>query len=390
MNKKVAAIATVILGIAFLVAVSMFDWNSINFYKKNTTDSLNYVRARVVSITSESVTQDSADPELYLGEQEISVEILEGDQAGETVTFTNYLTAIHSIFVEKNTQVIVCADTPENASPYYTIFNYDRSTPLMCVIVFFAFVMILIGGRKGIGALLGVGFSVLTVILFMAQAIFHGFNPIAITLLTVLISTGVSLLLLNGFSRRTASGVISTLAGVGVTAIVFLIAASTLHLTGYNTETAEDLLMIQDATGLSVRYLLIAAVLISAMGAVMDVAVSLAAALEELVSVNPTMTRRDLFKSGMNIGKDMIGTMSNTLILAFAGTALNTIICLLGYGYSMTQLFSSDYLTVEITEGLCATIGVILTVPVSAMISSLFFIKKEEKKVVKSVKKRKK
>jgi uncharacterized membrane protein len=375
MKKKIATLAIFLFAIAFLSAVLLFDWNSINSYVKYNSESLHYYRGKVVQVSSERLEQDTADPDLYLGEQEIVVELLDGKQKGEEVNIDNYLTQVHNIRVYKGQRIIVCADTPENAEAYYTVFNYDRTLPLFILIAVFALAVILVGRRKGIRALLGVAFSLLTVIVFLAQAIFHGFNPIALTLLTVLLSTGVTLLLLNGFSRRTATGILSTLAGVCVTGIVFVIAAWTLHLSGYNSDTAEELLLVRDATGLSIRPLLLAGVLISALGAVMDVAVSLAAALEELVIVNPGLSRKDLLKSGLNIGKDMIGTMSNTLILAFAGTALNTMISLLAYGYQFHQLFSSDYLTIELTQGLCATLGVVLTVPIATGIASLLFIR---------------
>ncbi len=373
MRMKVIKIATVLFGIAFLLAITLFDWNSVNSYVKYNSDSLHYVRARVVSITSERLEQDSADPSLYLGEQEVVAELLEGSQKGEKVAIDNYLTQVHNIRVSVRQRVIVCQDKPKNATPYYTIFNYDRTLPLGLLIAVFAVATIMIGGRKGVRALLGVSFSLLAVVVFMAQAIFHGFNPIAVTAITVIIATGSTLLLLNGFSRRTAAGALSTLAGVLATGIIFFLAAKALHLTGYNSDTAEELLLVRDATGLSVRPLLLAGVLISALGAVMDVAVSLVAALDELVTVNPEIRRSGIFRSGFNIGKDMIGTMSNTLILAFAGTALNTMISLLAFGYQFNQLLSSDYIAIELAQGICATLGVILTVPITTGIFVFFY-----------------
>ncbi len=379
MKKRSASMALLIFGIAFLIAIFTFNWNSINNYTKFNSDSLHYIKGRVISITSESLEQDSSDPSLYLGEQEIVVELLEGDMKGQQVNIDNYLSQVHNIRVSNNQRVIVCADTPENAAPYYTVFNYDRTLPLCMLIAFFAFAVIIVGRKKGIRALLGVAFSLMTVVVFMAQAIFHGFDPVAIAMLTVLLSTGATLLLLNGLSRRTAVGAISTFAGVCVTGVIFCIAAWSLHLSGYNSDTAEELLLVRDATGLCVRPLLLAGVLISALGAVMDVAVSLAAALEELVQVNPSLSRRELVRSGLNIGKDMIGTMSNTLILAFAGSALNTMISLLAFGYQFSQLFSSDYMAIELTQGLCATLGVVLTVPIATAVSASLFIRQSRK-----------
>lgn len=374
MKRKFVELATIIFGIAFLASISLFDWNKMNSYTMYNSESLHYVKGRVVQIKSEVLEQDSLDSSLYLGEQKIIVELLEGDQKGQEITIDNNLSKVHNIRVTNNQRVIICADTPENAEPYYTVFNYDRSISITMLILVFALVVIVIGGRKGVRALLGVAFSLLTVILFLAQAIYHGFDPIVIGFLTILITTGVSLLLLNGFSRKTAVGLISTLLGVLATGIIFAIFAVFLHLSGYNSDAVEELFLVSYSTGLSIRPLLLVSVLISALGAVMDVAVSLAAALEELVIVNPSLNRMELVKSGLNIGKDMIGTMSNTLILAFAGTALTTMISLMAYGYQFQQLLSSNYMAIEMTQGICATIGVVLTVPIATFISALLFI----------------
>ena len=138
-------------------------------------------------------------------------------------------------------------------------------------------------------------------------------------------------------------------------------------------DTAETLLMVGEATGLSIQSLLLCSVLISALGAVMDVAVSLSAAMAELIAVQPDISRSALVHCGLNIGKDMIGTMSNTLILAYTGTALNTMLCLIAYGYQVNQLLNSDYLTIELVQALCATIGVVLTVPITAAVAAALY-----------------
>ena len=380
MKKRMGSLMVLTLAMGFLVSIFLFDWDSINSYKKFNTESLHYVKGRVVQIVSEDIEQDENDPTLYIGEQNIVVELLEGQQKGQEISMDNYLSKVHNIRVTNNQRVIVCADTPENAEPYYTLFNYDRTVPLGMLILVFSMAIILVGHRKGVRALLGVTFSLLTVVMFLAQAIYHGFDPIGIGLFSVFVITGISLLLLNGFSRRTAVGALSTLVGVCATGILFAIFAWQLHLSGYNSEAAEELLLVSYSTGLSIRPLLLVGVLISALGAVMDVAVSLAAALEELVTVDPTLSRQELIHSGLNIGKDMIGTMSNTLILAFAGTALNTMISLMAYGYQLQQLLSSDYIAIELTQGLCATIGVILTVPIATVISAFLYIHSSNKR----------
>lgn len=327
-RRNAVYIAVFLIGAAFLLAAGSFDWNRINSYTMYNNDSRTFVRGRVVSVDNERLETDPYDHSRYLGEQELTVLILEGDQKGDKVSIDNYLSQTHNIYVNANQKIIVCADMPEGVAPYYTVFNYDRCLPLGILVVVFAAVMLFVGKGKGLRALAGVVFTLLLVVLFMVQAIYHGFPPVIVSILTILTGTAVSLLLLNGCSRRTAVSALATVLGVAVAGIIFYISSKTLHLTGFNSDNAEELLVIQGATGLSVRSLLIAGVLVSSLGAVMDVAVSLTAALMELVAVDPSVTARQVMKSGFNIGKDMIGTMSNTLILAFAGTALNTMLVL--------------------------------------------------------------
>ena len=370
-KKILLSAAAVILAAAFLLAAWLFDWNSINSYTAYNTSSTTYVSGKVISIESEDLEKYESDEKLMLGEQVIQVVLLEGSHKDETIELTNYLTKVHNIEVSEGSRVIICVDDPEEAEAYYTVFSYDRRPAVIALIACFALIVIIVGGIKGIRALLGVAYTLLFVIMFMAQAIYHGFSPVGVTLITVIIASGVSLLLLNGFSSRTLTGVLSTLAGVGATALIFIIFSSFLHLSGYNEDSSEMLLMVGNTTGLNIRYLLLAGVLISALGAVMDVSVGLVASLDELLSVNPDLSRKKLFSSGLNIGRDMIGTMSNTLIMAFVGSDLDTILCLLAYGYSAAQLFSSDFMAIELSQGLCATMGVVVTIPITTAIACL-------------------
>ena len=112
----------------------------------------------------------------------------------------------------------------------------------------------------------------------------------------------------------------------------------------------------------------------------MDVGMSIVSALYEIYMHNPALSAGELYHSGIEIGKDMIGTMTNTLILAYTGTALTTMILLLAYGYDMGHLLNSDYLAMELAQGIASTGGVVLTVPVASAISAVVY-RREKKKV---------
>lgn len=128
--------------------------------------------------------------------------------------------------------------------------------------------------------------------------------------------------------------------------------------------------------GANIRTLLFAGMMIASLGAVMDVAVSILSALREVAHASKKPERAGLFRSGMNMGQDMIGTMSNTLIFAFTGGALATMLVFYSYGVQFHQLFNSDYLAVELAQGLCSTAAVILTVPTAAAIGAVYYGRK--------------
>ena len=128
--------------------------------------------------------------------------------------------------------------------------------------------------------------------------------------------------------------------------------------------------MIHESTGLKIKDLLFAGVLISSLGAIMDVGMSIVSSLYEVQHHNPSITARQLFRSGIEIGKDMIGTMTNTLILAFTGSAFITLLVFISYQVQFNQLFSSNYMAIEIAQGVCGTFGIVLTVPVASAVAA--------------------
>ena len=164
-----------------------------------------------------------------------------------------------------------------------------------------------------------------------------------------------------------------------------------MRIDGYKMYTAEPtieaLLQIRQgqdpSAALQIGDLLVGGILIAALGAVNDVAMSISSAMNELIAVNPNLSRKELFKSGMNIGRDMVGTMTNTLILALAGSSFVLMIYLSSLEPSFSQLMSSTFFSVEMVQALSSSIGVILAVPFSVLIGMLLFghTKKAAKKV---------
>lgn len=374
MKKQIRQYLVCLLLMAATIAgILSLSWEEDNDYRLVNTENLTYVRAKVLSIESENLTADSLEPDKLVGTQEITVRILSGDLAGEEVSLTNYMTRSLNVHTSAGMTIMICVDAPDNAENYYTVYSYWRTPGLILILAFFAAIVIAVGRAKGVWSLLGLAYTVFVVLFFAVQAIFHGVSPMLAVVSTVGVCSLFSLWLLSGITRKTAAALLGTILGVGIAGVIFQIFSMILHITGYNLDSAESLLLIGQTTGLQLKPLLLAAVLITALGAVMDVTMSISSSLDEICRLDPSLPAGQLFRSGMNIGKDMVGTMTNTLIMAYTGGALTTMLLLIGYGYGASQLLNSDYLAMEVAQGIASTAGVVLTVPVTAFLSSRIY-----------------
>lgn len=350
--------------LAFMPSVSVS-------FQSLVSDTVSYISGTVLEVVEEDLTPSDLKGGPQLGEQTLTIELKDGSQ----ITLTNYLTNTHNILAREGMRVVVCVDAPENVEPYYTLYQYDRSVGLGVAVAIFLLLMLLVGGEKGFYATLALAFSLVFLLKITVPVIYSGGSPILAGLAMVLVSTAVTVFLIYGLSPRGVLGIGVVLAGEFVSCGLFLLFSLLLHLSGFKSSDAENLLVAAQNTGLNISTVLFAATMIASLGAVMDVAVSLLSALWEVRLADPDITGRGLWRAGLRMGRDMIGTMSNTLIFAFAGGSLTTLLVLMTYGTDPVQLLHSDYIALEMAHGLCGTCAVILTVPLASLVSAAVYPK---------------
>jgi uncharacterized membrane protein len=152
--------------------------------------------------------------------------------------------------------------------------------------------------------------------------------------------------------------------------MIAIIFGKLAHISGYNVENIETLIYVGQNSKLDIGGLLFLGILMASLGAVMDVAMSVSSTINEVNQIDTKLTSKDLFKSGISVGRDMIGTMSNTLILAFIGNSVNTMVVIYAYAFPYLQVINTYSIGIEILRGIAGTMGVILTVPFVSDISS--------------------
>ena len=332
-------------------------------------------RAEVVNISKDTVEPNPYSPDRRAsGTQVLLVRLKSGSHAGQTVPLSN------PHFVGSVLQA-VNVDTGEIVE--LNMKNYDRSGLVWLVLGLFLLVVIAVGGLTGLKSLLGLVFTVITLIWIFIPLWIKGARPAPLAFGLCVLVAVTSFVILGGTSRKILCAILGTVAGMGLAAAFSAAAQSILRIDSYamydaGSDFADLANFQQRGFGVHLEGLLTAGIIISSLGAVMDVAMSLASAVSELKTVNPALGWRALWKSGMRIGRDMVGTMTNTLILAFVGSSLVLVIRLWMQGSSYLSLTSSRYLSVELISALSASIGVILAVPLTALISAVLNGRKKQ------------
>jgi uncharacterized membrane protein len=332
-------------------------------------ENLYYYKAKVLDVLEDSTVIDSQTEGVRKGSQSLKIEITSGKYKGEVITIENYLSALYNIYAKPGTKIIVRATMYEEG-PNFSIYNYDRTPILYGFILLFVACICIIGGKKGFMSLLSLVLTLVAVVKILLPLLIKGFPTITTSVVLIILTTIVTFIFLDGVNVKTTSATLGTMAGVLISGILAYFVGVFGHITGFQTEEAETLLLIAGNHGLKVKNLLICGILISALGAVMDVAMSIASSIHELHKVNKALSVKELFHSGMNIGKDAMGTMTNTLILAFTGSSLNLLLMIYSYGIPYSQLINTDTIAIEIIKSIAGSIGIVLTVPFVAYFSS--------------------
>ncbi len=368
------SLGLILLAAAIILAVSRIEYTK--YTRRFAKATVDYEKCRVLSVVDQSIRKSTHSSKIPVGKQVLEVEMLSGRHKGETLTANNYLTTYNSVTAQKGQKLVVVVDELDSGKLKVRVHNYDRAPYIYLFVLIFLLTMTLVSGKKGLMSCLNLIYTFVCILFIFLPLIMRGYSPAWSAVGLVILVTSANMIFLNGVSKKTLCAITGTACGVILSGIILLIFSRLVHVSGFNLEEAESLLFIRQKTGLGVERLLFAGILIASMGAVMDTAMSIVSAINELHVNRPDLGAMDLFKAGMNVGKDMIGTMSNTLILAFVGAALSTILILNFYCVQYNQLISSNLVAIETAQALSGSMAVVLTIPLTAAVTARLLKKK--------------
>ncbi len=330
-----------------------------------------YERAKVTRILADSTQADPVADGAFRGDQLMLVEILTGQYAGETLQVYNYVGPLYGGPLAEGDGAIVTISTYADGAHTGTVYEFDRTVSLGLLVGVFLLLAVAIGGKTGLKSLLGLVLTLACLFKILIPALFQGAPTLPTVFAVCAWIAVVSLVILGGVRKKTLCAIGGTLFGVAAAMVFGLMAQELTKIDGLRGEDVEALLQVRQ-TGGSIRLkdLLVGGFVLSALGAVMDVTMGIASSISEIHSASPAMGTAALFRSGMNVGRDMVGTMTNTLILAFLGSSFTLILYLWSMELQPHQLLSSALVTIEVISSLSSSIGVILAIPVTALLSA--------------------
>ena len=343
----------------------------------STHQEVTEVKARVIEAGEvKKVTTGTVEDTV----QEVTIEILEGEY--ETKEFTTQYVLSYDIEgkilayeLKEGNKVIAQITKDSDGTVTATVQDVQRSG--FVYFMFFVFIasVILVGGKQGIKAVVGLLITILCIWFILIKGIFAGANPIWTSIGASAVIIILTFFVIGGVSRKVITAAIGTLGGVVMAGIMAAIFSYLAKLSGA-CEDAIQLSINMKTITFNFRDLIFAGIVVSALGACMDVGMSIASSLDEIKNKTKDITWKELFKSGMSIGRDVIGTMTNTLILAYVGGALKLILLFLACDMHLGEILNKETIAEEIISAIAGSMGVVYTVPITAFVYSFLNRKK--------------
>lgn len=328
------------------------------------------VRAEVLEVLSEELGQEVPGTDVTTDVQEIRVQILEGKQKGEEITFKNDF-----ILLDEGDEFYLNSYTDFDGSTIYSVNDLDRSNSLYLLFGFFVLIVALFAGFQGIRALISLGISFFIILYFLLPQLLSGAPPVLTSVLFALLILLVVMVTTHGFNKRVLAALIGTGGSIVVTGFL---AKYSIYITNLSGFTSDESTYLNIVTGgeLDLSGLLLGAIIIGVLGLLDDVAITQAQVVSELKAANSNLSKKEVYKKASRVGKEHIGALINTLALAYAGVSLPLLLLFATSDTSVLFIINREIFATEIVRTIIGSIGLILAVPFTTL-AALYLIDKK-------------
>ena len=353
-------------------AVFVFKLNQVEKTELVVRTGQTFEKAEVTEILQDNLDSNGT----RVGEQKVHVKMLTGARKGEELDVTSSSGYLFGAACTVGMKVVVMQSVAGETT-IASVYSQDREWVIYIFALLYLLALCVIGGKQGIKGCLGLIFTFFCVIFVYLPLVYLRFSPFWAAVFICFLTTLVTMYLIGGPTKKTCAATLGTLAGVVLAGLSAWCFSKASGISGYNVSDIETLMTLWNTNRIQVGGLLFSGLLISCLGAVMDVAMSISSAIDEIYKQNTSLTRKELFKAGMRVGRDMMGTDSNTLILAFAGSSVSTLLLDYAYDLPYQQIINSNNIGIAIMQGLAGSFGIVLSVPLTVLICTVLFHKNE-------------
>ncbi|MCC5908986.1 MAG: YibE/F family protein [Clostridiaceae bacterium] len=350
---------------SMICMVLLFLCSSIFFVHGEDTQ-YNYEKVKAVVLKENIVQREQ------IKEQIVTARILEGKFKDGLVEFKNPLIqgASNNIELQRNMKIFLTLQAQGDRVVAVNFNDIVRDFHLKILFLIFVALLILFGGYKGVRSFIALVITAICIVYVFIPLILRGKNFVLTTIIVSSIIVISSFILITGFSKKSLSAILGTIGGTITSGILAIYFGSKIQLTGVADEMME-LLVAYSSYNIDFRGLLYSGIIIGALGAVMDVSMTITSVVYEIKSKTPNIRIRSLFFSGLSVGRDIMATMTNTLILAYVGTSLPLLLMFIFSDMAVIDIINSQYIASEIVRSLCGSIGLILTIPITSIIAAI-------------------
>lgn len=374
-NRILVYVITVVLSLLYIFGCNRYVVNGLSLFNN---DSALSVKA---SVTKISRTDEIKNPYVPDAEPDklihFDVELKNGSHKGEKTSalqlIDGYMTNVtHS--VQKGDEVYLYYATDGEYSGYLMFADYNRFGKIILLAIFFFAALVLFGRFQGFNTIVSLSLTCAAVVMVFIPAVLNGKNIYFWAILTCIFTIIMTLIVVYGIDKKSIGAALGCFAGVGLAALLTLIMDRAMKLTGYVSSDSYQLTQL----GIDIRAVVFGGIVIGAMGAIMDIAISISSSLYEVREKAESIIPTDLIRSGFNIGRDILGTMSNTLVLAYIGSSLSVILVLAVYSPSPLELLNRERIVIELLQSLVGIIAILGTIPLTAVLCSFLYGGKNE------------
>lgn len=333
-------------------------------YASDTQSPSSTYEGRVIEVTNES----EVEPNQFI--QTLKIKINTGDLANQVIEAQNGFEEASSIYRYKvGDELVLTSYSIESGKLTFVVNDYVRRGPLVILFSLFILVSVVVAGRRGIFSFLGMAVTFVMIFWLVLPWIGKGVSPILVIIVFSILAIPETFFLSHGFNLKTVSAVFGTFISLVVTVLLSTLFVSMAKLTGFSSDEAAFLQMSK-GTLINMQGILLSGIVVGVLGVLDDITVSQSAVVFSLKKANKRLTDSELFTRAMDVGKDHIASMVNTLILVYAGASLPLLLLFMDSTKSFSEVINYEIISSEIVRTLLGSIGLILAVPITTIIAA--------------------